>query len=86
VVVVVVVVEGAERVVYRIIFPFCFTYCSYHKWLLVISLAPPQTADGVVGLQIRKVTANILKNVSVRADRGWSSSLGVGLVGKIFQS
>jgi hypothetical protein len=50
------------------------------------NLAPPQAADGGGGLQIGKVTANVLKNVSVRADKGWSSSLGVGRVAKSSQS
>jgi hypothetical protein len=42
----------------------------------------PRVADGVDGLQIRRVHANILNKQSWTADRGWSSSLGVGLVTK----
>jgi hypothetical protein len=38
----------------------------------------PQVADGVDGLQIWTVAANILNKQSRTADRGWPSSLGVG--------
>jgi hypothetical protein len=38
----------------------------------------PQVADGQNGLQIWRVAANILNKQSQTADRGWSSSLGVG--------
>jgi hypothetical protein len=40
-------------------------------------MASPQVADGGDGLQIWRVAANILKNRSRTADKGWSSSLGV---------
>jgi hypothetical protein len=39
--------------------------------------ARPQVADGD-GLQIWRVVANILNKQSRTADKGWSSSLGVG--------
>jgi hypothetical protein len=42
-------------------------------------MARPWVADGGDGLQIRRVTANILNEQSRTADKGWSSSLGVGL-------
>jgi hypothetical protein len=42
------------------------------------SMARPQVADGGNGLQIWRVTANILNRQSRIADNGWSSSLGVG--------
>ena len=45
-------------------------------------MAPPWAAGGGDGLHIQKVTANILMNVSMRADRGWSSSLEVGRIAK----
>jgi hypothetical protein len=41
-------------------------------------MALPRVADGGDGLQICKVAANILNKQSRTADKGWSSSLGVG--------
>jgi hypothetical protein len=41
-------------------------------------MACPQVADGGDGLQIWKVAANILNKQSWTADKGWSSSFGVG--------
>jgi hypothetical protein len=41
-------------------------------------MARPQVADGGDGLQIWGVAANILNKQSRTADKGWSSSLGVG--------
>jgi hypothetical protein len=41
-------------------------------------MARPQVADGGAGLQIWRVAANILHKESRTADKGWSSSLGVG--------
>jgi hypothetical protein len=41
-------------------------------------MARPQVADGGDGLQICRVAANILNKQLQAADRGWSSSLGVG--------
>jgi hypothetical protein len=41
-------------------------------------IARPQVADGGDGLQIWRVAANILNKQSRTADKGWSSSLGVG--------
>jgi hypothetical protein len=41
-------------------------------------MARPQVADGGDGLQIWRVSANILNKQSRTADRGWSTSLGVG--------
>jgi hypothetical protein len=41
-------------------------------------MARPQVADGGDGLQIWMVAANILNKQSRAADKGWSSSLGVG--------
>jgi hypothetical protein len=38
----------------------------------------PQVADGGNGLQIWRIAANILNKQSRTADKGWSSSLGVG--------
>jgi hypothetical protein len=40
--------------------------------------ACPQVVDGADGLQIWRVTANILNKQPQTADRGWSSSLGIG--------
>jgi hypothetical protein len=39
----------------------------------------PQVADGEDGLQVWRVAANILNKQSRTADKGSSSSLGVGL-------
>jgi hypothetical protein len=41
-------------------------------------MAHPQVADGGDALQIWRVATNILKKQSRTADKGWSSSLGVG--------
>ena len=41
-------------------------------------MARPQVADRGDGLQIWRVAANILNKQSWTADKGWSSSLGVG--------
>jgi hypothetical protein len=49
---------------------------SSSKCLRIQSL--PQVADGRDGVQIWRVAANILNKQSRTADRGWSSSLGVG--------
>jgi hypothetical protein len=38
----------------------------------------PQVADGGDGLQIWRVAANVLNKQSRIANRGWSSSMGVG--------
>jgi hypothetical protein len=40
-------------------------------------MARPRVADGGDGLQIWKVTANILNKPLRTADKRWSSSLGV---------
>jgi hypothetical protein len=42
-------------------------------------MARPQVADGVDGLQIWRIAANILNKQSQRADKGCFSSLGAGL-------
>jgi hypothetical protein len=41
-------------------------------------MARPQVADGGDALQFRRAAANILNKQSRTADKGWSSSLGVG--------
>jgi hypothetical protein len=41
-------------------------------------MARPQVADGGDALQVWRETANILNKQSLTADKGWSSSLGVG--------
>jgi hypothetical protein len=41
-------------------------------------MARPQVADGGDGLQIWRVSANILNKQLRTADKGWSSSLGAG--------
>jgi hypothetical protein len=43
------------------------------------SMAHPQVADGGHTLQVWWVAANILNKQSRTADKGWPSSLGVGL-------
>jgi hypothetical protein len=42
------------------------------------SMARPQVADGGDALQVWRVAANILNKQSQTADKGLSSSLGVG--------
>jgi hypothetical protein len=53
---------------------------SHHvKWVPCQNgMARPQVADEGEGLQIWSVAANILNKQLRTADRGWSSSLGVG--------
>jgi hypothetical protein len=41
-------------------------------------MARPQVADGEDGFQIWRVAANILNKQLRKADKGWSSILGVG--------
>jgi hypothetical protein len=41
-------------------------------------MARPQVADGGDSLQFWRVAANMLNKQSRRADKAWSSSLGVG--------
>jgi hypothetical protein len=41
-------------------------------------MAPPQVAGGGDGLQTCRVDANIMNKHSRTADKGWSSSLGLG--------
>jgi hypothetical protein len=51
---------------------------NHVKWLPCHhGMARTQVADGGDSLQIWRVAANILNKKSLRADRGWSSSLGV---------
>jgi hypothetical protein len=52
---------------------------SFQNWVLCHhSMARPQVADGGDALQFWRVAANILNKQSRAADKGWSSSLGVG--------
>jgi hypothetical protein len=53
--------------------PFLFRWVPCHH-----GMARPQVADGGNGLQIWRVAANILNKQSRTAEKGWSSSLGVG--------
>jgi hypothetical protein len=55
------------------------------RWAVYVMWVPchpcmsrPQVADGGDGLQIWRVAANILNKQSRTADKGWSSSFGVG--------
>jgi hypothetical protein len=52
----------------------------YHvKWTpCQHGMVPPQAVDGGDSLQIWREAANILNNQLWTADKGWSSSLGVG--------
>jgi hypothetical protein len=47
-------------------------------WSCHHGMARPQVADGGDSLQFWRVAANILNKQSRKADKGWSSSLGVG--------
>jgi hypothetical protein len=52
---------------------------NHFKWVPCHhGMARSQVADGGDGLQIWRVAANVLNKQSRTADRGWSSSLGVG--------
>jgi hypothetical protein len=49
------------------------------KWVACHhGMARPRVADGGEGLQVWRVAANILNKQSRTADKGWSSSLGIG--------
>jgi hypothetical protein len=52
----------------------------YHvRWVICHhGMARPQVADGGDALQLWREAANILNKQSRTADKGWSSSLGVG--------
>jgi hypothetical protein len=52
-----------------------FRWISCHH-----GMARPQVADGGGGLQVWRAAANILNKQSRTADKGWSSSFGVGRV------
>jgi hypothetical protein len=55
--------------------------CSYShvRWVPCHhGMARPQVADGGDALLFWRVAANILNKQSQTADKGWSSSLGVG--------
>jgi hypothetical protein len=57
----------------------CYQGVNYVKWVPCHhGMVCPQVADGGDGLQIWRVAAKILSKQSRTADRGWSSSLGVG--------
>jgi hypothetical protein len=55
------------------VLPFYVRWVPRHH-----GMARPQVADGGDDLQIWRVAANILNKQSRTADKGWSSSLGVG--------
>jgi hypothetical protein len=59
---------------------YCLTVCLIHvKWVPCHhGMARHQVTNGGDGLQIWRVATNILNKQSRTADRGWSSSLGVG--------
>jgi hypothetical protein len=50
-----------------------FMWVPYHH-----GMARPQVADGEDALQFWRTAANILNKQLRTADKGWSSSLGVG--------
>jgi hypothetical protein len=55
-------------------------HCTYHvRWVPChCCMVRPQVADGGDSLQMWRVAANIVNKQSQTADKGWSSSLGVG--------
>jgi hypothetical protein len=57
----------------------CNAYVSHVSWVPSHhGMLRPQVADGGDGLQIWRVTANILNKQSRTSHKRWSSSLGVG--------
>jgi hypothetical protein len=60
-------------------FKYAMRWRDHFKWVRCHhGMARPQVADGGDGLEIWWVAANILNKPSRTANRGWSSSLGVG--------
>jgi hypothetical protein len=52
---------------------------SYVRWVPCDhTMVRPQVADGGDDLQILRIAVNILNKQSKGADKGWSSSLGLG--------
>jgi hypothetical protein len=53
-------------------------------WVYHHGMVHPWVADGGDEFQIQRVTTNILNKQSKTANKGWSSSLGIGWGGKQF--
>jgi hypothetical protein len=74
---------SAGNITFEIKIAYIFYFLSFicHvRWVPCRhGMACPQVADGGDGLQIWKVAGNILNKQSRTADKGWSSSLEVGL-------
>jgi hypothetical protein len=70
-------VDSVCELLSGIYFLYCFKY--HVRWVSCHhSMARPQVADGGDSLQIWRVGANISNKQLQTADKGWSSSLGVG--------
>jgi hypothetical protein len=58
----------------------CNAFISHVRWVACQhGMVRPQDADEGDGLQIWRVTANILNKQSQTVDKGWPSSLGLGV-------
>jgi hypothetical protein len=58
---------------------YCRTKLCHVRWVPChYGMARPQVEDGGDALQVRRVAANILNKQLRAADKGWSSSLGIG--------
>jgi hypothetical protein len=62
------------------VFYFMHDLFCHVRWVPCYhGMARPQVADGGDALQFWRVAANILNKQSRTADKGWSSSLGLGV-------
>jgi hypothetical protein len=58
---------------------FCDTVIFHVRWIPYRhGMAHPQVVEGGNALQVWREAANILNKQSWTADKGWSSSMGVG--------
>jgi hypothetical protein len=68
-----------ERIFENLHYEVALVSLSHVRWVPYHhGMARPKVADGGESLQIWRVAANMLNKQSGRADRGWSSSSGIG--------
>jgi hypothetical protein len=72
------VIDIVARLEIRMRCPVVRSYHSLHYFTTVCTLKPCYVGPPWRVLRLRRVAANILNKQSRTADKGWSSSLGVG--------